>query len=103
MSDGAENQGRMARRILRQIRPFWPQILLLLLIDLLATPLLLLTPVPLKIAVDSVIGSDPLPGFVDPFVPGSLPGAAAEPGDSCSRFRVAALSGASAGRRPMRV
>ena len=55
----------MSRRILRQIGPFWRQILLLLFIDLLATPLLLLTPVPLKIAVDSVIGSDPLPGFVD--------------------------------------
>ena len=72
MSEGAENQSRMSRRILRQIRPFWRQILLLLVIDLLATPLLLLTPVPLKIAVDSVIGSDPLPGFIAPFVPASV-------------------------------
>jgi ATP-binding cassette subfamily B protein len=62
----------MSRRILRQIAPFWPQILLLLLVDLLATPLLLLTPIPLKIAVDSVIGSDPLPGFLDPLVPASV-------------------------------
>jgi ATP-binding cassette subfamily B protein len=74
VSDGSVNRGRLSRRILSQIRPFWPQILLLLLVDLLATPLLLLTPVPLKIAVDSVIGSDPLPGFVDPFVPGSVVG-----------------------------
>jgi ATP-binding cassette subfamily B protein len=64
MSEATGNNHRMSRRILRQIAPFWPQILLLLLVDLLATPLLLLTPIPLKIAVDSVIGSHPLPGFV---------------------------------------
>jgi ATP-binding cassette, subfamily B, bacterial len=59
VSEGARNQRRMSRRILSQIKPFWPQILLLLVVDLLATPLLLLTPVPPKIAVDSVIGSHP--------------------------------------------
>jgi ATP-binding cassette, subfamily B, bacterial len=64
MSETIGNNHRMSRRILRQIGPFWPQILLLLVVDLLATPLLLLTPIPLKIAVDSVIGSHPLPGFV---------------------------------------
>ena len=74
MSESSGNNQRMSRRILAQIRPFWRQIGLLLLVDLLATPLLLLTPVPLKIAVDSVIGSDPLPGFVDPFVPASFVG-----------------------------
>ena len=31
---------------------------------LLATPLMLLGPLPLKIAVDSVVGSDPVPGFL---------------------------------------
>jgi ATP-binding cassette subfamily B protein len=64
MSEAMGNNHGMSRRILRQIAPFWPQILLLLVVDLLATPLLLLTPIPLKIAVDSVIGSHPLPGFV---------------------------------------
>ena len=72
MSESIGHHQRMSRRILGQIRPFWRQIGLLLLIDLLATPLLLLTPVPLKIAVDSVIGNDPLPGYVDPFVPTSV-------------------------------
>jgi ATP-binding cassette subfamily B protein len=62
----------MSRRILRQIAPFWKQIAILLSVDLLATPLLLLTPIPLKIAVDSVIGSHPLPGFVDMFLPASV-------------------------------
>jgi ATP-binding cassette subfamily B protein len=72
VSESTGNNQRMSRRILSQIRPFWPQILLLLLIDLLATPLLLLTPVPLKIAVDSVIGDHPLPAFVDAFLPASV-------------------------------
>jgi len=42
------------------------------LLSLLATPLALLNPVPLKIAVDSVIGSDPLPSFLQAFTPGFL-------------------------------
>src|SRR6266498_6011201 len=71
MSDATGNNSRMSRRILRQIAPFWRQIALLLLVDLLATPLLLLTPIPLKIAIDTVIDSHPLPGFVDAFLPAS--------------------------------
>jgi len=38
-------------------------------LGLLATPLMLLAPVPLKIAVDSVVGSSPLPGFMEPLTP----------------------------------
>ncbi len=37
---------------------------LLGLVTLLATPLALLTPLPLKVAIDSVLGSEPLPGFL---------------------------------------
>jgi ATP-binding cassette, subfamily B, bacterial len=66
------SEGRMSRRILNQIRPFWRQILLLLLVDLLATPLLLLSPVPVALAVGTLIGGHPLPGFVDAFVPDSV-------------------------------
>ncbi|HEX9349996.1 MAG TPA: ABC transporter ATP-binding protein [Gaiellaceae bacterium] len=72
MSEATGNHPRMSRRILRQINPFWPQIALLLLVDLLATPILLLTPVPLKIAIDTVIDAHPLPGFVDAFLPASV-------------------------------
>lgn len=49
-------------RALRQVRPYWPHLSLILLLGLIATPIALLTPLPLKIAVDSVIGSHPLPG-----------------------------------------
>jgi ATP-binding cassette, subfamily B, bacterial len=55
--------------VLAQLRGHWPAIGLLLLVDLLATPALLLLPVPLKVAVDSVLGDAPLPGFLDPVVP----------------------------------
>jgi ATP-binding cassette subfamily B protein len=43
-----------------------------LLLSLLSTPLALLTPLPLKIAVDSAIGSHPLPGFLDALLPGAV-------------------------------
>lgn len=36
---------------------------------MLATPLMLLAPLPLKIAVDSVVGSSPIPGFLEPLTP----------------------------------
>ena len=35
---------------------------------------MLLGPLPLKIAVDSVVGADPVPGFLDPLLPGWLTG-----------------------------
>jgi ATP-binding cassette subfamily B protein len=52
------------RRLLGQSRRYWPHIGATFLLSLFSTPLTLLTPVPLKIAVDSVIGSHPLPGYV---------------------------------------
>jgi ATP-binding cassette, subfamily B, bacterial len=57
------------RRLLRQAAPYWPQILGSLLLSLLSTPVAVLTPLPLKIAVDSVIGSHPIPGFLDSMLP----------------------------------
>jgi ATP-binding cassette, subfamily B, bacterial len=72
VSESTGSNQRISRRIMGQLRPFWPAILVLLVVDLLATPLLLLTPIPLKIAVDSVIGSHPLPGFVDALLPSSV-------------------------------
>jgi ATP-binding cassette subfamily B protein len=41
----------------------------ILLLSLLSTPLALLTPLPLKIAVDSVLGSQPIPHFLEVVVP----------------------------------
>src|SRR5439155_118232 len=41
-------------------------------LSLLASPLALLAPMPLKIAVDSVLSSRPLPGFLRPLVPAAV-------------------------------
>jgi len=61
------------RRLGALARPYWPHLAGLLALSALASPLALLLPVPLKIAVDSALGSHPLPGFLDPFVPGGKP------------------------------
>ena len=52
----------LVRRVAAEVRPHWRGVARILLVDLAATPILLLMPVPLKIAVDSVIGSKPMPG-----------------------------------------
>jgi ATP-binding cassette subfamily B protein len=57
------------RKLLQQARPYWPHLAALFLLGLLSIPLALLTPLPLKIAVDSVIGSHPLPGFLERLLP----------------------------------
>jgi ATP-binding cassette subfamily B protein len=60
------------RRLGREVRPYRLQIAAIFAISMLAAPLALLTPVPLVIAVDSVLGSKPLPGFLDGVVPAGL-------------------------------
>ena len=52
------------RRLLLEARPCWPHILGLFLLSLLSIPIALLTPLPLKLVVDSVVGSHPLPLFL---------------------------------------
>ena len=59
------------RRLLQETRPYWLHLAGLFGLGLLASPVALLTPVPLKIAVDSVLGGHPLPVFLQPFFPES--------------------------------
>lgn len=60
------------RRLLRQARPYWAHIVGIFLLDLTRSAVALLNPLPLKIAVDSVIHSYPLPGFLDAMTPDVL-------------------------------
>lgn len=60
------------RRILGLARPCWFHIVLLFLLSLLSAPLALLTPLPLKLVVDCVLGSQPLPGVLQNVVPATL-------------------------------
>src|SRR5437867_13049318 len=61
------------RRLLGQARSCRPHLAGILLLSLLAPPLTLLTPLPLKILVDSVIGSRPVSGFLDGVLPTAVP------------------------------
>lgn len=62
------------RQLLRQAQPYWIHIGGIFLLSLLSIPLALLSPLPLKIAVDNVIGSQPIPGFLDALLPTAATG-----------------------------
>jgi len=59
----------LVSRLLRELRPWWLHIVSIFGLSLLATPLALLTPVPLVIVVDSVLGGQPLPPVLSRLVP----------------------------------
>src|SRR6266852_4394255 len=59
----------LRRRLLRYLIPYWPQLTMSFLLDLIQMPLALLMPLPLKLAVDSVIGSRPLPAILNTLLP----------------------------------
>ena len=63
---------RILRRLFAEARPYWLLIFATFCLSLLAAPLTLLTPVPLKLVVDNVIGSHPLPGWLGGLLPGSV-------------------------------
>src|SRR5213080_37627 len=65
------------RRLLRQARPYWLHLAVLLCIGLLASPVALLNPVPLKIVVDSVLGTRPLSPALQALLPAAIAGSRA--------------------------
>src|SRR5256884_7778013 len=60
------------RRLHRQARPYWLHLAGLFGIGLLASPIALLNPVPLKLVVDSVLGDRPLPRFLQAILPATV-------------------------------
>lgn len=55
---------RHAERAFEDLRPYlWPLVVLLI-VSLLAIPMTLIFPLPIKLLVDSVLGSQPLPGYL---------------------------------------
>lgn len=64
-------------RVIRQARPYWANLIGLLVLSVAAAPLALLLPLPLKIAVDYVIGSKPVPAFLTGLLPSDKPSLAA--------------------------
>jgi ATP-binding cassette subfamily B protein len=59
-----EKNPKVLKRLLLEAKPFWLAILFIFLLELLSTPLAVLMPVPMKIVVDSVLGSDPVPNYI---------------------------------------
>ena len=61
-------RSRPLKRAFEDLRPYlWPLVALLV-ISLLAVPIALIFPLPIKLLVDSVLGSQPLPGYLTIFV-----------------------------------
>jgi len=66
------HNSELYRRLFLEVRPYGLHLGGLLLVTMLSTPLSLLMPLPLKIALDSVIGSHPLPSFLEAALPDAL-------------------------------
>ncbi len=63
---------RIIRRMTKQARPYWTRIGFIFLLSLAGTPLSLLTPLPIKIVIDSVVGSHPVPKMLRGIIPQDL-------------------------------
>ena len=72
MTPAGPSDLKLYQRLLAQARPYWPYILCIFLLELLASALVLLTPLPLKLAVDSVVGAHPLPDFLAALLPDAV-------------------------------
>jgi ATP-binding cassette subfamily B protein len=59
--------------LIREARPAWPQLALIFLLSLAGVPIALLLPYPLKLVVDSVLGSQTLPRALAAIVPSTAP------------------------------
>src|SRR5437867_7846867 len=59
-------------RLAQQARPYWLHLTAIFLLSFLSSPFALLTPLPLKIAVDSVLGHHPLPQFLQAWLPAAV-------------------------------
>ncbi len=60
-------------RLWQEVRSAWIYFLAMFLLSLLAPPLALLTPVPVKLAVDNVLGSRPVPHLLQTLLPATVP------------------------------
>jgi ATP-binding cassette, subfamily B, bacterial len=59
----------VATRSLLEVRTSWPKLALIAVLNVLSLPMTLLYPLPLKIAVDNVLGDKPLPNWIARVLP----------------------------------
>jgi ATP-binding cassette subfamily B protein len=76
MTDRRYTDLALIRRCFAEARPYWPHIISYSLVSLIATPIALLGPLPLKIAVDCVLGEEPLPELFRDLLPAGMSGGA---------------------------
>lgn len=60
------------KRLVREARPFWPHLATIFVLSLLAVPIALLLPLPLKLVVDSILGGQPVPALIASVLPQSV-------------------------------
>src|SRR5690349_8573322 len=72
MKTGKTSMLGLYGRALLEVRAFWPHLGIVLFLGLLAAPLALLAPVPLKIVVDSVLGGEALPAPLAALMPAAV-------------------------------
>ncbi len=72
--NGIPNYGDLAlyRRLFREARPFTPGLIGLFFLRLLAAPIALLLPLPVKVVVDHVLGDQPVVGPLAALIPASV-------------------------------
>src|SRR5256885_4597285 len=63
---------QLHRRLARSVWPYWHHLAGLLALSALSPALALLVPLPLRIAIDHIVGGRPLTGFVAACVPAGL-------------------------------
>jgi ATP-binding cassette, subfamily B, bacterial len=68
------NRAVFLKRLLDLARPSYPHLVGIFLLGVVSVPISILMPVPLKIAVDSVIGHTPLPAVLEHFIPRTAAG-----------------------------
>src|SRR5437868_10998338 len=59
----------ITKKVLYYSREYWPALLGILSLSLLATPIALLKPYAFKLVIDSGFGNQPVPGFIRLFFP----------------------------------
>jgi ATP-binding cassette subfamily B protein len=66
---GRSSDLQLLGRLLREARPFWSHLVLIFLLSLLAVPIALLLPLPIKLVVDCILGHQPFPALLIRLLP----------------------------------
>jgi len=63
---------QIVRRLLTVARPYWGHLAAIWLLNLMAAPIALATPIPIRLAIDCVLGDRPMPAFFTRILPADV-------------------------------